>query len=165
MAARHNSEDPLCFKGTQQYTFFDHSNHSITTLFSNPETHLSEFNPIEFKAFNALERSRAERTNSIVLETLSGGHSSELSDKLDEDYDLKSDAESSCCLQGKIVDDPWEDDEQSVDELVFEEGTRKRLKLLAGMVGVESNEPGVVLAEVVSVLKDLKRLHGYQQLK
>ncbi|KAL4651920.1 hypothetical protein ACB092_01G195700 [Castanea dentata] len=131
----------------------------ITALFSKPETHLSEFNGLKFTAFNALERSRADRTNSIVLETLNGGDSSELSDILDDDSDLKSDAESSCCLEEDIVYDSWED-EQSINELVCEEGTIKRLELLAGMVGVDNTEPEVVLAEVVRVLKDLERLNG-----
>ena len=166
MAARDNPEDPtLCCNGIQQYTFFDHSNHFITTLFSTPETHLSEFNQVKFIAFNALERSRAERTNSIVLETLNEGDSSELSDILDEDSDLKSDVESSCCLQEDVAYDSWEN-EQSINELVYKEGARKRLQLLARMVGVDDNtEPEVVLAEVVRVLKDLERLSGFQLFK
>nr|POF03395.1 hypothetical protein CFP56_60584 [Quercus suber] len=80
------------------------------------------------------------------------------------DADLKSDAESSCCLQEDFVYDSWED-EQSINELVCEEGTRKRLELLPGMVGVDNTKPEVVLAEVVRVLKDLERLNGFQLLK
>ena len=84
MAARDNPEDPtLCCNGIHQYTFFDHS---ITVLFSKPESHLSEFNRVKFIVFKALERSRADRTNSIVLETLNGGDSSELSDILPRGY-------------------------------------------------------------------------------
>lgn len=77
---------------------------------------------------------------------------------------MKSDAESSCCLQEDIVYDSWED-EQTINELVCEEGTRRRLELLAGMVGIDNSEPEVVLAEVVRVLKDLERLNGFQLLK
>lgn len=145
--------------------------HSITVFYSKPPAHFSEFKHIELMD---------ERANSMVLEPvfgINGGDSSEQSVTLHEDDpELKSDADSGRLHRRQEVNnvddddnhDVWLDqDERCIDELVVEAGTaRKKLELLAGMVGVDSSkEPAwVVLAEVVRVIKELKKRNGYQHL-
>lgn len=79
---------------------------------------------------------RAERSNTLMP-------------SLTVDPDIMSDADDE--------DDALEE-EQCADDLFNDEGVRKKLELLAQMVGVDSSESeaGVLLAAVVSVIKDLK---------
>lgn len=79
---------------------------------------------------------RAERSNTLMP-------------SLTVDPDIMSDADDE--------DDALEE-EQCADDLFNDEGVRKKLELLAQMVGVDSSESeaGVLLAAVVRVIKDLK---------
>lgn len=49
-----------------------------------------------------------------------------------------------------------EEEEVSLDELFLDGETKKKIELLAAMVGVDTNEPTIVLREVIRVLKVLK---------
>ncbi|CAL9027834.1 unnamed protein product [Prunus brigantina] len=80
---------------------------------------------------------RAERSNTLMP-------------SLTVDPDIMSDAEDE--------DDALEEEQCATDDLFNDEGVRKKLELLAQMVGVDSSESeaGVLLAAVVRVIKDLK---------
>ncbi|CAL5186438.1 unnamed protein product [Lathyrus oleraceus] len=54
-----------------------------------------------------------------------------------------------------------EEEEVSLDELFLDGETKKKIELLAAMVGVDTNEPTIVLREVVRVLKVLKTIGHY----
>lgn len=89
---------------------------------------------------NALERARAERSNTLMQSS-------------NVDPDIMSDAEDR--------DDALEEEEEEepcVDDLFNDEGVTKKLEVLAQMVGVDSSESeaGVLLTAVGRVIKDLK---------
>lgn len=50
------------------------------------------------------------------------------------------------------------DEEVSLNELLLDGKTKMKIELLAAMVGVDTNEPAIVLTEVVRVLKVLKAI-------
>ncbi|XP_022730726.1 uncharacterized protein LOC111285511 [Durio zibethinus] len=156
MAARKQSDDrKFCSSEKQQYLIFDRSNRFITAFCSRPQGHYINFDRLKREAIDALENTRADkRTKSLIdLDTLnddSMGFKEYVSD------DVKSDAESLFCFQRDEVIDV-SDDEQCLNNLFHDEGTRKKLKQLAGMVGADGMEPGIVLAKVVTVLKELSR--------
>ncbi|KAL6274632.1 hypothetical protein ACE6H2_025324 [Prunus campanulata] len=83
---------------------------------------------------------RAERSNTLMQ-------------SLTVDPDIMSDAED----EANALEEE-EEEEQCADDLFNDEGVRKKLELLAQMVGVDSSESeaGVLLAAVVRVIKDLK---------
>ena len=153
MAARKHSDDiKFCSIEKQQFVIFDCSNHFIRAYCSRPEHHYGKFDRMKRVAVHDLENTRArKRTKSLILDTV-------IDDSVlcGEDSDVKSDAESLPCSQRDVAIDV-SDDEQCVNNLIHDEGTRKKLKLLAGIVGADSMEPRIVLAKVVSVLKHLTR--------
>lgn len=144
---------------SQQYRFFNHYSHSTAALYSKTKTPFNKFDCMKCVVMDAPKTGKATRTRakSLALETM-GGDSSELLSIFDEDLDLKSDAKSSYCRLVDAVD--VVDNEECIDELFYHKGARKKLKLLAGMVGADNTESGFVLAKVVTVLKDLKRRTG-----
>lgn len=81
--------------------------------------------------------------------------SNTLMQSLSVDLDIMSDAEDE---DNALEEEEEEEEEQCVDDLFNDEGVRKKLELLAQMVGVDSSESeaGVLLAAVVRVIKDLK---------
>lgn len=91
-------------------------------------------------------------------EALLSGDSCTYSDVVGETC-AKSDTDS-CSEVGEVDDN---DDEVSLDEflLLSDANAKKKIEVLAKMVGVESTEPGMVLAEVVRVLKHLKRINKF----
>ncbi|KAF9612744.1 hypothetical protein IFM89_003754 [Coptis chinensis] len=145
--------------GENQYIVFDRSYDIVTTTYPNLETDLSDSNNVKCKGIGALEEAKAGRSNGVVVEIINS-ESSELS--FDQDLDLKSDAGTSC-HDLMDVDDNISDDELSRYELcdgcevdsMYEESVKKKLELLAGMVGIDCSNPGVVLAEVVRILQGL----------
>lgn len=60
-------------------------------------------------------------------------------------------------MPDELEEEEEEEEEQCADDLFNDEGVRKKLELLAQMVGVDSSESeaGVLLAAVVRVIKDL----------
>ncbi|KAJ6863018.1 hypothetical protein NC652_039780 [Populus alba x Populus x berolinensis] len=104
--------------------------------------------------------------SSTVLEIPGEEDSSKRSSTFEEDFDSMSDAESSCRHQGRldVVDTTLNDEERNIDELFYHEEARKKLKLLADMVGADTKEPGFVLAKVVTVLKSLRNGSGHIHL-
>ncbi|KAJ6759419.1 hypothetical protein OIU74_025992 [Salix koriyanagi] len=132
---------------------------SITALHSKPRTHVDDggSRKIAAKCGPAeKENGRAKRTRSAVLEIQGEKDSSRCSCAFEEDFDVISDAESSSCDQGLDAIDTALNDEECIDELFFHEKARKKLKLLADMVGADTKEPGFVLAKAVLVLKNLR---------
>ncbi|EOY30712.1 Uncharacterized protein TCM_037827 [Theobroma cacao] len=146
MAPREDSDDTkLCPRERKQYVIFDCSNHFITAFCSRREDHFGISKPV---ATDALANSRAtKRTKSLILDRVSGDPSGL------EDF---SDAESLACFRTDVSND-----EGCLNNLFHDDGTRKKLKLLAGIVGANSIEPGLVLAKVVTVLKGLEMRNGY----
>ncbi|KAI9128913.1 hypothetical protein K1719_000396 [Acacia pycnantha] len=75
---------------------------------------------------------------------------------------VKSDTDS-CSQVGdeKEEDDDDDDNEEvSLDELLQNDAkAKKKIEVLAEMVGVDSTEPVIVLTEVVRVLKHLRRMN------
>ncbi|XVF34880.1 hypothetical protein REPUB_Repub18cG0096500 [Reevesia pubescens] len=129
----------------QQYVIFDCSNHLITGFCSTPADHCDKFDRLKRVAVDVVENTRAtKRTKSLFLDTLIGDP---VEFKEEDISDEDSDAES--------LPTDVSDDNQYLNNLFHDEGTRKKLKLLAGMVGADNMEPGIVLAKVVTVLKDL----------
>ena len=138
--------------GDHQYVLFDHS-HSSVTAFYPKEARLGNFEYMKRMAMDGIERESAPgtKTNSFVVQTLDRGATSEISD---EDYEeVKSDAES---IKDSTAQTP-SDDDSCVDAVLKEKRVRKKLEVLAQMVGVDSGKPGVVLDEVVRVLRTLER--------
>lgn len=68
--------------------------------------------------------------------------------------------ESSSSSSSNAMDEE-EEEEVSLDELFLDGETKKKIELLAAMVGVDTNEPAIVLREVVRVLKVLKTIGHY----
>ncbi|CAB4318780.1 unnamed protein product [Prunus armeniaca] len=87
---------------------------------------------------------RAERSNTLMQSST-------------VDPDIMSDAEDED-EDDALEEEEEEEEEQCADDLFNDEGVRKKLELLAQMVGVDSSESeaGVLLAAVVRVFKDLK---------
>ncbi|KAL5079743.1 hypothetical protein RYX36_008164 [Vicia faba] len=54
-----------------------------------------------------------------------------------------------------------EEEEISLNELLLDANIKKKIELLAAMVGVDTTEPAIVLSEVVRVLKALKAISHY----
>jgi len=54
-----------------------------------------------------------------------------------------------------------DDDEVSLNELLLDGKTKKKIELLAAMVGVDTTEPAIVLTEVVRILRVLKAISHY----
>ncbi|KAJ6295912.1 hypothetical protein OIU76_026737 [Salix suchowensis] len=132
---------------------------SITALHSKPRTHADDEGSRKIAALCGpaeKENGRAKRTRSAVLEIQGEKDSSRCSCAFEEDFDVISDAESSSCDQGLDAIDTALNDEECIDELFFHEKARKKLKLLADMVGADTKEPGFVLAKAVLVLKNLR---------
>lgn len=145
------------------------STHSITALYSKPKTHVDNLGCMKIAAIRGpgeKEKGRAKRTrSSTVLEIPGEEDSSKRSSTFEEDFDSMSDAESSCHHQGlDVVDTALNDEERNIDELFYHEEARKKLKLLADMVGADTKEPGFVLAKVVTVLKSLRNGSGHIHL-
>ncbi|RHN52995.1 hypothetical protein MtrunA17_Chr6g0486621 [Medicago truncatula] len=59
------------------------------------------------------------------------------------------------------LDEEEEDDEVSLNELLLDGKTKKKIELLAAMVGVDTTEPAIVLTEVVRILRVLKSISDY----
>lgn len=72
----------------------------------------------------------------------------------------ESSIESSSCSNA-MDEEEEEEEEVSLNELLLDEKTKKKIELLAAMVGVNTNEPAIVLSEVVRVLKVLKAISHY----
>lgn len=53
------------------------------------------------------------------------------------------------------------DEEVSLNELLLNGKTKKKIELLASMVGVDTTEPAIVLTEVVRVIKVLEAISHY----
>lgn len=57
-----------------------------------------------------------------------------------------------------LDDEEEEEDEVSLNELLLDGKTKKKIELLAAMVGVDTTEPAIVLTEVVRILRVLKAI-------
>ncbi|OVA20284.1 hypothetical protein BVC80_157g85 [Macleaya cordata] len=112
-----------------------------------PETHFSD--PNVFSGGTVDQKSKV----------CSVGHVN--SDKLSDDSDVLSDGGTT--FDHPIVDsidelsEDDDDDDDEVNQILYDEGVKKKLEILAGMVGVDSSKPWIVLDEVVRVLKNLER--------
>ncbi|XWS26809.1 hypothetical protein CRYUN_Cryun26dG0062200 [Craigia yunnanensis] len=133
MAARKHSDDrKFCSIGKQQFVIFDCSNHFITAFCSRPEHHYGMFDRLKrVAAAHALENTRARKR---ILDTVIDDSIQFKEEISGEDSDGKSDAESLPWSQRDLATEVL-DYEQCLNNLFHDEGTRKKLKVLGGMVG------------------------------
>ncbi|KAJ1386772.1 hypothetical protein SESBI_40515 [Sesbania bispinosa] len=146
MEGRENSKVQHPFGEQEKYTspYYSHPSFSklCPIMFST-----MEFNEVK----NAgAEANRGNSSNSFTPNNEdSFGYSEDHScDKSDRDSCSEADGDAS-------------DEEVSLDELLFEEKARKKIELLAAIVGVDTTEPAIVLTEVVRVLKVLNTINQY----
>ncbi|GLT98538.1 hypothetical protein SLE2022_160380 [Rubroshorea leprosula] len=133
-------------KSKQKSLFPVSENASLTAFYSNSKSHFGNVNHLKRTASEALESGRAKRTKSLFL--------------VENSLDVSSDAD--CCYSSSFHGrDANSDDEECLSQLFYDKGAKKKLKVLATMVGVESTEPGIVLAKVVAVLKELRMRTGF----
>ncbi|OIW15116.1 hypothetical protein TanjilG_08603 [Lupinus angustifolius] len=141
-------------KEQEQYT-------SITFFSPNPNTLYPMFSAMEF---NLKENARANKSyyNSFAPCEASCGY---FDGPFGKHVFEKSETDS-CSERGsgddesdEECDDECEDEEVTLDELLHEGKTKNKIEMLAAMVGVDTTEPEIVLAEVVRVLKHLKRIN------
>lgn len=152
MDATQNSKLPLVER--PQYNSQYHSYSSSFTPFpQNPQTHFTNFYPLfSTMKFNELKNERENRGNAFTPYEEASCYD------VGESCCAKSDTDS-CSEVGDYASD---DDEVSVDELLLNDAkSKKKIEVLAEMVGVDSTEPEMVLTEVVRVLKQLKRMNQY----
>lgn len=158
MDGRENSkvlqeEQPFGEQG--QYTFPYFSYPSFSLFSSNPHPHFSNLCPLfSTMEFNELNNAKADKGNSNSF--TQSEDSSGYSDVPVEHSCAKSDTDSSSEAGGDASDE-----EMSLDELLFDGKAKKKIELLAAMVGVETTEPEIVLTEVVRVLKLYKRINQH----
>ncbi|KAL5729104.1 hypothetical protein ACHQM5_002101 [Ranunculus cassubicifolius] len=131
-------------KTLPQSIFLDRSHRIVTILHLNHEAQFSGSTLLKSMGVDALEEAKCSRNNGVVVEMLNTKESSEIT----EEFDVKSDTH---------VKREFEDDGEFCDDQMNEEGVRKKLQVLAEMVGVDCLNPGVVLARVVKILKSLER--------
>ncbi|CAL0313861.1 unnamed protein product [Lupinus luteus] len=123
---------------------------SITIFSPNPNTLYPMFSAMEF---NLEENARANK--SFYNSFAPCGYF----DAPFEKHAFEKSETDSCSEGGSVGDES--DEEVSLDELLREGKTKNKIEILAAMVGVETNEPEIVLAEVVKVLKHLKRINQF----
>ncbi|KAF5187180.1 hypothetical protein FRX31_023231 [Thalictrum thalictroides] len=174
----------ICHNGSRQCIFFDRSQDVITTFFPNPEIQCSESDDgLKKIGLDALEEAKVCRNSGIVIEIVLKANESV---SCDEDYEMKSESDAATSSHHHLfidneecdvedyemnsdagtssprhsidnVDDLADNDECDVDDMLCDENVKKKLELLARMVGIDcSNNPGIVLAEVVTILKELE---------
>ncbi|XP_010249624.1 PREDICTED: uncharacterized protein LOC104592118 [Nelumbo nucifera] len=155
MAAK-DEEPKQIYNHGRRYVFFDRSGCSVKAFYPGGNTHFANSDRLKGMGVDSLEKAKAGRENSIVLEMMDGEYP-ELSHTSEEDSDVKSDGGTSVYNGVEMLSD---DEAFSVDDILYEESVKKKLRFLAGMVGIDCTKPGVVLGEVVRVLKDLERETG-----
>lgn len=102
------------------------------------------------------------RSSSNLSKTL-GGEGISAIDCSEDDFVKKSDVGSSHVRVDDKNDvfgldyDSGDDHDRCVDEILYDETVKKKLEVLAMMVGADSSQPEGVLTQVVKVLKDLER--------
>lgn len=138
----------------QQQTFHEEEQYTSISFFSpNPHTLYPMFSTMKF---NELKNAKAKRSNSNSFAP-SEASSDDPFGKHDFD---KSDTDS-CSEGGCGSCDACDEEEVSLDELLHDGKTKRKMVQLAAMVGVDTNEPAIVLSEVVRVLKHLKRINQF----
>ncbi|KAF1874393.1 hypothetical protein Lal_00030313 [Lupinus albus] len=138
-------------KEQEQYT-------SITFFSPNPNTLYSMFSAMEFYTNMKNINARADKSyyNSFAPCEASCGY---FDDPFEKHAFQKSETDS--CSGDDECGDECDDEEVSLDELIHEGKTKNKIEKLAAMVGVDTTEAEIVLAEVVRVLKHLKRINQF----
>lgn len=154
-----------------KYAFFDFSSSILTSFHPKLGGSLESSHDLKVlvPSMDALDRARSVRIPSLAPEPdaivgsleLSGDTEAEGStitrDSSKKDLDAISNA-GTCDLWDFDGADASED-ERGVDDVFCKESVKKKIEVLAGMVGYEGcDEPGVILDEVVKVLKELEKL-------
>nr|KYP66937.1 hypothetical protein KK1_013249 [Cajanus cajan] len=124
---------------------------SYPSLTSNNHTLFDKFCP-SFSTMKFNSRAEVEKgnSNSFTPSEDSCGYS----DVFWDHSCVKSETDSS-----NEEDGDASDEEVSLDELLLDEKIKKKIELLAAMVGVDATDPAIVLNEVVRVLKVLKMIY------
>ncbi|KAF7813864.1 putative lactoylglutathione lyase, chloroplastic [Senna tora] len=159
MDATHKSKLPFVEQHQYRYQY----QYQYPSFSQNQQTHFSNFHPLfSTMEFNEVNHESTEKGSSFTPceEALLSGDSYSYNsyDVVGESFCAKSDTDS--CSE---VGEEGDDDEVSLDELLLltDAKAKKKIEVLAEMVGVESTEPGIVLDEVVRVLKHLKRINKF----
>ncbi|KAK7251550.1 hypothetical protein RIF29_34844 [Crotalaria pallida] len=134
--------------------------HTSITLFS-PNLNTTLYPMFPTMELNKLKNAKAKRSkynnnnnnySFAPCEEASFGYSNVPSDE-------KSETDS--CSEEGGDDDDNEEVSLECEELFHDGEAKKKIELLAAMVGVDTTEPGIVLAEVVRVMKHLERINQF----
>ncbi|EHA8588273.1 putative lactoylglutathione lyase, chloroplastic [Cocos nucifera] len=150
-----------------KYAFFDLSGSILTSFHPKLGAPLESSHNLKVlvPSMDAIDGARSVRIQSLAPEpdALELSRDSEVegstitSDSSRKDLGAVSSA-GTCDLWDSDGADASED-ERSVDDVFCEGSVKKKMEVLAGMVGYEGcDEPGVILDEVVKVLKELERM-------
>ncbi|KAJ4957682.1 hypothetical protein NE237_024793 [Protea cynaroides] len=91
---------------------------------------------------DSIQKATAETSNPLLFHTMTNIEA----------------ADSYCELTGGVSDAKSDIVDVDVDDILYDERVKKKLQVLAAMVGITSSaSPGVVLAEIIRILKDLER--------
>ncbi|XP_058074279.1 uncharacterized protein LOC131223016 isoform X2 [Magnolia sinica] len=134
---------------------FDPSTRSVTSFYPKPNTYFGKSDIVKVSGACTLG---SELLGGSSSESLDMEEMNVVDDVSEEDFDSKSDADTSSIR--KLDEEESEEsdgDERCVDEILYDESVKTKLEFLAGMVGVDSSQPSDVLTQVVRVLKDLER--------
>nr|XP_010917657.1 uncharacterized protein LOC105042232 [Elaeis guineensis] len=163
-----NNETPV---PSPKFALFDLSGSILTSFHPKPGAPLESSHTLKVlvPSMDALDGARSVRIQSLapkpdaIVGSLELSRDSEVEgstltcDSSNKDLDAMSNA-GTCDLWDSDVADASED-ERSVDDVFCKESVKKKIEVLAGMVGYEGcDEPGVILDEVVKVLKELERM-------
>ncbi|CAL0312500.1 unnamed protein product [Lupinus luteus] len=131
-------------------------NTSITFFSSEPHTFYPMFSTMEFNEQNNARANKSYYHSFAPCEAACG-----YSDACFEKHGFDK-SETDSCSEGNVGDEcDDDDDEVGLDELLHDGKEKKKIEQLAAMVGVDSTEPAIVLAEVVRVLTHLKRINQF----
>ncbi|XP_077210310.1 uncharacterized protein LOC143845782 [Tasmannia lanceolata] len=136
------------------YVFFDSSSSSVTAFNPKSDTHFQNPDHLKVLGVQALEKAKAFRSHSMGI-SVEHLQSSESEGSV-ATADISE--ENSYCRTSDIQSPNGEkgEDELMDDIFLYDEGVKKKLEVLARMVGVESGQPVEILTQVVRVLKDLE---------
>ncbi|OIW09999.1 hypothetical protein TanjilG_32739 [Lupinus angustifolius] len=130
-------------------------NTSMTFFSSELHTFYPMFSTMEFNEQNNARANKSYYHSFAPCEAACG-----YSDACYEKHGFDK-SETDSCSEGGVGDE-CDDEEVSLNELMLHGGKeKKKIEELAAMVGVDSTEPGIVLAEVVRVLRHLKRINQF----
>lgn len=151
-----NSKLPFVAEDYHHYISPPYTPPSINILLQNQHAHFKNYLYPMYSTidkFNVLQSTTTQKADSSFMPY---EDEEEHDDDDDQSFCPKSDTDS--CSQ--FSDEDEHEEEVNLDELLHNDvKAKKKIEVLAEMVGVESTEPLMVLTEVVRVLKQLRRMN------